>query len=234
MTLTNDLNRLAGTTDLSAQGAANAWAGTTDLDLVDALNVKAGTTGLALQGVLNSLAGTTDLGVDGAAALLSGFESLLRNGNFTNAIDVDDPASAPPPTWDQWVPNWSDTTIVRDTSEYVSSPASLHVTGPDSIFSPSWNVVADREYRITLWFKSENVPASSWTFSALAFDDTSTGAFDSHSTAATTASLTFPGNVWTQFSLNFTPGLGHTKSALLVQAGAATSFWIDDIVVEEV
>ena len=64
--LTDDLNRLAGTTHLAAQGAANVWAGTTHLDLVGALNVKAGTHGLELQGVLNSLAGTHGIGEDTA------------------------------------------------------------------------------------------------------------------------------------------------------------------------
>jgi hypothetical protein len=56
MTLVSDLNRLAGTTGRSAQGAANVWAGTSNLDLVGALNVKAGNLISAyqdLQGVCN-------------------------------------------------------------------------------------------------------------------------------------------------------------------------------------
>lgn len=53
---TAELNRLAGTTDLYAQGAANAWAGTTQMELVGALNQLAGTTGLGLNGVVKRLA----------------------------------------------------------------------------------------------------------------------------------------------------------------------------------
>jgi hypothetical protein len=74
MTLTHHLNRLAATTDLSAQGAANVWAGTTGRDLVGALNAKAGNTlpnYLSLQGVLNQLAGTTNLGIVDAAAAIT-------------------------------------------------------------------------------------------------------------------------------------------------------------------
>lgn len=57
--LAAELNRIAGTTNLDAQGAANVWAGTTNRDLVGALNAKAGTTGLELNGVLKLLTGTT-------------------------------------------------------------------------------------------------------------------------------------------------------------------------------
>ncbi len=68
------LNRLAGTTGMDAQGAANVWAGTTGLDMVGALNYKAGITNRAemkaLLGILNQLAGTTGLGQDAAAALI--------------------------------------------------------------------------------------------------------------------------------------------------------------------
>lgn len=53
---TAELNRLAGTTDLYAQGAANAWAGTTNIDLVGALNLKAGTVGVDINGVVKVLA----------------------------------------------------------------------------------------------------------------------------------------------------------------------------------
>lgn len=67
--LTESLNKLAGTTGLAAQGAANAWAGTTNLSLVDALNSKAGNTSpIALQGVLNQLAATSGLGIAEAAS----------------------------------------------------------------------------------------------------------------------------------------------------------------------
>lgn len=70
-TLRDALNRLAGTTALDAQGAANVWAGTTNLDLVGALNVKNGGTNLELAGVLNALAGTTGLEVDAAASAIT-------------------------------------------------------------------------------------------------------------------------------------------------------------------
>lgn len=60
------LNELAGTTGLSAQGAANAWAGTTGLALLGALNAKARSRGvigatdtLDLDGVCNKLGVTS-------------------------------------------------------------------------------------------------------------------------------------------------------------------------------
>lgn len=54
--LRTNLNRLAGTSDLDAQGAANAFAGTTQRDLVGALNAVIGTTGIELNGVIKRLA----------------------------------------------------------------------------------------------------------------------------------------------------------------------------------
>lgn len=66
--LTANMNRLAGTWGLAAQGAANLWAGTNGLFLTGALNAKAGTSGLPLQAVLNQLAGTSGLGVDEASS----------------------------------------------------------------------------------------------------------------------------------------------------------------------
>lgn len=68
--LCHALNRVAGTTALEEQGAANAWAGTTGLELLGALNAKNGTSGLGLLKVLNSLAGTTNLDVNGCARML--------------------------------------------------------------------------------------------------------------------------------------------------------------------
>lgn len=65
--LQKSMNRVAKTTGLDAQGAANVWAGTYGLDLLGALNAKNGSVGLGLNAVLNSLAGTTDLDADGAA-----------------------------------------------------------------------------------------------------------------------------------------------------------------------
>ena len=64
--LVYQLNRLAGTTGLDAQGAANAWAGTTGLAVQGALNVKAGTWGIGLDGVCNLLGGTTKLAAPAA------------------------------------------------------------------------------------------------------------------------------------------------------------------------
>jgi hypothetical protein len=69
-TLVDELNRLAGITDLleyqDAQGAANVWAGTTGLALLGALNeiAEAGRTPdeyLGLNAVCNEIAGTTGL-----------------------------------------------------------------------------------------------------------------------------------------------------------------------------
>jgi hypothetical protein len=64
--LTNELNRLAGTTGLDEQGAANAWADTTGLATVGALNIKASSSRTRdkfkdINGICNELAGTTGL-----------------------------------------------------------------------------------------------------------------------------------------------------------------------------
>lgn len=68
-----ELNRLAGTSGLDAQRAANVGAGTAGLDLVGALNVWAGTSGLEMNGALKALA--ADLGgspsADGPGALVT-------------------------------------------------------------------------------------------------------------------------------------------------------------------
>jgi hypothetical protein len=73
--LTAELNRLAGITDvakfLDEQGAANLWAGTTGLATVGALNIKAqaGRTRdkfKKINGICNELAGTTGLGAPAA------------------------------------------------------------------------------------------------------------------------------------------------------------------------
>lgn len=58
--LVYELNRLAGTSNLEAAGAANVIAGTTGLELVGALNVRAGTTGLELNAVCRYLASIYD------------------------------------------------------------------------------------------------------------------------------------------------------------------------------
>ena len=69
-TLVDELNRLAGITDLleyqDAQGAANVWAGTTGLGLLGALNeeAEAGRSPKDYKGlnaVCNEIAGTTGL-----------------------------------------------------------------------------------------------------------------------------------------------------------------------------
>jgi hypothetical protein len=73
--LTAELNRLAGVTDiakyLDAQGAANKWAGTTGLATVGALNIKASSTRTNdkfkdIDGICNELAGTTGLAAPAA------------------------------------------------------------------------------------------------------------------------------------------------------------------------
>ena len=73
--LTAELNRLAGITDvaqyLDEQGAANAWAGTTGLATVGALNIKVSALRTRdkfkdINGVCNELAGTTGLAAPAA------------------------------------------------------------------------------------------------------------------------------------------------------------------------
>jgi hypothetical protein len=74
-TLRTSMNRLAGTSGLDAQGAANIYAGTIGMDLVGALNTKAGNARSEwkeLAGVLNQLAGTTGLDVNEAARRIVG------------------------------------------------------------------------------------------------------------------------------------------------------------------
>ena len=73
--LTAELNRLAGITDitkfLDEQGAANAYAGTTGLATVGALNIKAEANRTRdkfkdIDGICNELAGTTGLAAPAA------------------------------------------------------------------------------------------------------------------------------------------------------------------------
>jgi hypothetical protein len=73
--LTQELNRLAGITDvaqyLDEQGAANRWAGTTGFATVGALNIKAETGRTRdkfkdIDGICNELAGTTGLAAPAA------------------------------------------------------------------------------------------------------------------------------------------------------------------------
>jgi hypothetical protein len=73
--LTAELNRLAGITDvaqyLDEQGAANKWASTTGLATVGALNIKVSAartrdTFKDIDGVCNELAGTTGLAAPAA------------------------------------------------------------------------------------------------------------------------------------------------------------------------
>jgi hypothetical protein len=73
--LTAELNRLAGITDvtkfLDAQGAANVYAGTTGLATVGALNIKVSASRTRdkfkdINGVCNELAGTTGLAAPAA------------------------------------------------------------------------------------------------------------------------------------------------------------------------
>jgi hypothetical protein len=73
--LTAELNRLAGITDvakyLDEQGAANRWASTTGLSTVGALNIKASSSRTRdkfkdINGICNELAGTTGLAAPAA------------------------------------------------------------------------------------------------------------------------------------------------------------------------
>jgi hypothetical protein len=73
--LTAELNRLAGITDvaqyLDEQGAANRWASTTGLSTVGALNIKASSSRTRdkfkdIDGICNELAGTTGLAAPAA------------------------------------------------------------------------------------------------------------------------------------------------------------------------
>lgn len=73
--LTAELNRLAGITDvanyLDEQGAANLWAGTTGLATVGALNIKVSAARTRdnfkdINGICNELAGTTGLAAPAA------------------------------------------------------------------------------------------------------------------------------------------------------------------------
>jgi len=73
--LTAELNRLAGITDvtkfLDEQGAANRWAGTTGLATVGALNIKVSASRTRdkfkdIDGVCNELAGKTGLAAPAA------------------------------------------------------------------------------------------------------------------------------------------------------------------------
>jgi len=63
--LTAELNRLASTTGVAAQGAANVYAGTSGLGLNAALNIKASgsrqpSAYKGLNAICNELAGTSD------------------------------------------------------------------------------------------------------------------------------------------------------------------------------
>jgi hypothetical protein len=73
--LTAELNRLAGITDitkyLDEQGAANRWASTTGLSTVGALNIKASSSRTRdkfkdIDGICNELASTTGLAAPAA------------------------------------------------------------------------------------------------------------------------------------------------------------------------
>lgn len=69
--LTAELNRLAGTTGLDEQGAANAWAGTTGKATVGALNYKVSSSRAPsafkdIDGICNELAGKTGLAAPAA------------------------------------------------------------------------------------------------------------------------------------------------------------------------
>lgn len=79
-----NLNRLAGTSGLDAQRAANIWAGTTSKDLQGALNVKAGTTGKDIEGALNVIAGTNGKAANAASDACVGTKTNLIPANGSN------------------------------------------------------------------------------------------------------------------------------------------------------
>ena len=69
--LTQELNRLAGTVGLDSQGAANAYASTTGMPVVGALNIKAQSSRTGdkfkdIDGICNEIAGTTGLAAPAA------------------------------------------------------------------------------------------------------------------------------------------------------------------------
>ena len=96
MTLTKDLNDLAGTNGLQAQGAANALAGTNGKALVGALNAAAGTDGLELQGVLGRLGGVPGVAPDGALSEMAFIKrtapALWLDARFPNGFGGSIPA----------------------------------------------------------------------------------------------------------------------------------------------
>jgi hypothetical protein len=70
--LAYELNRLAGTTNLDAQGAANVLADTTQVELVKALNLIAGTVGLEFNGAVKAVSAHfgSDSSLDSNGALI--------------------------------------------------------------------------------------------------------------------------------------------------------------------
>ena len=72
MSLQDELNRIAGTTNRTKKDCLNILAGKADLSLdsTTAANVWAGTTGLRLQDAINAEAGTTGLRKQDAAKLI--------------------------------------------------------------------------------------------------------------------------------------------------------------------
>jgi len=112
-----NLNRLAGTTGLDAQRAANIWAGTSGQDLQGALNTKAGKPYLDIAGALNAIAGTSGLGVNAASDACIGTKTNLIPANGAS-FETD--AS-------YWDINASLTKAV-DTSTFAAGNQSLKVT----------------------------------------------------------------------------------------------------------
>jgi hypothetical protein len=105
--LQKTLNRLAGTSNLDAQGAANVWAGTTGMDLVGALNTKAGVWGMEFNGVCQLLGSqlSNNNQLDGQGALGSiGAGYLDLTGAASNALQSANPAITFTPTGSfEWV-----------------------------------------------------------------------------------------------------------------------------------
>lgn len=131
-----NLNRLAGTTGLDAQRAANIFAGTDGKDLVGALNAKAGTTGLDLEGALNKIAGTTRLGANAASDAIIGTKTNLIPANGAS-FETD--ASY----WDINAPLTKAVTTTQRAAGFQSLLVTMNAPGGDlgiKGFSPASNI----------------------------------------------------------------------------------------------
>lgn len=84
------LNRMAGTTNMDAQGAANVICGTTQVELVKCLNVIAGTTNLAFNGAAKAVAA-----MYGGNPLLDANDALDNASGFLGGVGAGSPVGSP-------------------------------------------------------------------------------------------------------------------------------------------